>query len=151
MSNNAVVKKDQYGIYVIGGGWILRPHPKCPSIFQEGDLVKAHHFGGTPQAGVTLRHKSLTFKGLCAGAWGNENCPYEMWSTQNSAWPPDLLTPEAPDFAHITMRNPWLGGHQKFIAPYLQALKNAPDEAEFQKILADLKRQKPDIAAGLHF
>lgn len=70
MSQATKVKKDIIGLYVTAGSYISRP--VNPTIFKEGDLVKTHHFGGSPLAGVTLPDKKFTFK---------TPGDYETWTT----------------------------------------------------------------------
>lgn len=48
------IKKDFLGLYTICGGWICRPF--YGTIFNEGDEVKTHHFGGSVEAGVTFKN-----------------------------------------------------------------------------------------------
>jgi len=66
------IKKDQLGLYVIAGGYIARPF--WGTCFNEGDVVKTHHFGGSTRAGVTVTDKKEThnFK---------RNGQYENWCT----------------------------------------------------------------------
>lgn len=70
MAQKTKIKKDSLGLYVVAGGWICRPF--FGTMFNEGDKVKSHHFGGSTNAGVTLDEKELKFTKI-------EN--YETWST----------------------------------------------------------------------
>lgn len=45
------IRKDEYGYYVIAGGWIARPYDNYTR-FNVGDVVKTYHFGGSSMAGV---------------------------------------------------------------------------------------------------
>jgi hypothetical protein len=72
MAAKTKIKKDSLGLYVNCGGWISRPfYGTC---FVEGEEVKAHHFGGSTDAGVTSPDKPEThnFK---------RNGQYELWVT----------------------------------------------------------------------
>jgi hypothetical protein len=64
-----IVMKDDFGLYVIAGGWVSRPF--FGTMFIEGVIVKSHHFGGSTKAGVTLNEKEYNFK----------NGKYEYWET----------------------------------------------------------------------
>ena len=48
----AVVKEDQWEIYLKTGGYICRPRPDYPSEYKPGDKIKAFHFGGSSIIGV---------------------------------------------------------------------------------------------------
>ena len=63
------VKKDGLGLYINVGGYICRPF--FGTCFQEGDEVKAHHFGGSTRIGV----------GLPGPAMFRKSETYEYWST----------------------------------------------------------------------
>ncbi len=50
MAQKTKIKRDFLGLYVDAGNWISRPfYGTC---FNEGDIVKSHHFGGSTSAGV---------------------------------------------------------------------------------------------------
>lgn len=66
------IKKDNFGLYTICGGWISRPI--YGTQFQEGEEVKTHHFGGSTYAGVTILNKPDTHNFKKKGQ-------YEVWST----------------------------------------------------------------------
>lgn len=59
MASKTKIKKDSLGLYVIAGGWIARPF--YGTMFNEGDVVKSHHFGGSTNAGVTILDDSNIF------------------------------------------------------------------------------------------
>ena len=44
------IKRDQFGLFVAGGGYKTRPLQK--TFFQEGQVVKTHHRGGSCSVGV---------------------------------------------------------------------------------------------------
>ena len=44
------IKRDQFGLFVSGGGYKTRPLQK--TFFQEGQVVKTHHRGGSISVGV---------------------------------------------------------------------------------------------------
>jgi hypothetical protein len=52
MPKETIVKSDFLGIYVVSGSYIIRPNPKKPSRFKEGDKVATYHFGGSPMHGI---------------------------------------------------------------------------------------------------
>ncbi len=66
------IKEDEFGLYVIAGGWIARPF--FGTAFQKGDDVKSHHFGGSIKAGVTVTDKPDTHNFKRKGM-------YETWVT----------------------------------------------------------------------
>ena len=66
------IKEDEFGLYVIAGGWIARPF--FGTIFQKDDVVKSHHFGGSTKAGVTVIDKPDTHNFKRKGI-------YETWAT----------------------------------------------------------------------
>ena len=68
----AKIKEDEFGLYVIAGGWIARPF--FGTAFQKGDDVKSHHFGGSTKAGVTVTDKPDTHNFKRKGM-------YETWVT----------------------------------------------------------------------
>lgn len=53
----ALIRKDNFGVFVTAGGWVCRPIGKTK--FIQGMNVKTHHFGGSTRAGVgkTLKGK----------------------------------------------------------------------------------------------
>jgi hypothetical protein len=46
----AVIREDEFGLYVSSGGYAARP--VSSTRFAKGDTVKAHHHGGSPLHGV---------------------------------------------------------------------------------------------------
>jgi hypothetical protein len=64
--------KDKIGLYTICGSYISRPF--FGTIFQEGDDVNTHHFGGSTVAGVTSQGKPETHNFKKTGQ-------YEIWTT----------------------------------------------------------------------
>lgn len=72
MAANSKIYKDTLGLYAVCGGWISRPF--YGTKFEEGDLVKTHHFGGSTMAGVTVRDKPGTHNFKSKGQ-------YEVWVT----------------------------------------------------------------------
>ncbi len=72
MASKVKVQKDKFGLYVFCGGWIARP--LFGTSFKEGDLVKTHHFGGSPWGGVTVPDKPTTHNFRSNGV-------YEWWVT----------------------------------------------------------------------
>lgn len=72
MAAKSKIKKDEHGLYTVCGGWISRP--VYGTQFQEGEEVKTHHFGGSSEAGVTVRDKPDTHHFKKGGQ-------YEVWST----------------------------------------------------------------------
>ena len=66
---NAKVKKDSLGLYVNAGGYICRPF--YGTSFRDGDVVKAHHFGGSTRAGI----------GIPGLAFFKKKETFEYWST----------------------------------------------------------------------
>lgn len=46
----ATVKEDKIGVYVNSGGYIARPVGKTR--YKKSDVIKAHHFGGSPLHGI---------------------------------------------------------------------------------------------------
>lgn len=75
MAQITKIKKDFLGLYVIAGGWISRPPNMDDSltIFEEGDKVKTHHFGGSNMAGVTFESENFKSDGS-----------YEVWITTST-------------------------------------------------------------------
>jgi hypothetical protein len=61
------IREDFLGLYIKVGGYITRPF--AGTVFNIGDKVKAHHFGGSCEVGVTV--ESQNFK----------NGKYEFWLT----------------------------------------------------------------------
>ena len=72
MSQKTTVKRDFLGLYVVAGGWIARPFNG--TVFNEGDLVKSHHFGGSTDAGVTTLDNNFKRDGH-----------YELWTTTGTS------------------------------------------------------------------
>lgn len=72
MAQKTTVKQDNIGLYVVAGGWIARPF--YGTIFNVGDNVLTHHFGGNTNAGVTTPGKSATHNFRNKGI-------QEIWST----------------------------------------------------------------------
>ncbi len=54
------IKKDNEGLYLNLGGYVCRP--VYGTMFNEGDEVKAHHFGGSTRVGVTFNESGFNFK-----------------------------------------------------------------------------------------
>jgi hypothetical protein len=63
----AVIREDFLGLYVRVGGYIARP--LAGTVFNVRDKVKARHFGGSSNVGITI--ESQNFK----------NGNYELWQT----------------------------------------------------------------------
>ena len=47
-----IIKEDEHGLYVNGGGWRSREVVPNTSQFKVGDEVKTYHFAGTIRVGV---------------------------------------------------------------------------------------------------
>lgn len=69
MSKIVKIRKDFLGLYANADGTIARPF--YGTMFNEGDTVKAHHFGGTTTAGVTTIDENFL---------KHMNSKYERWS-----------------------------------------------------------------------
>jgi len=74
MAQKTKVKEDFLGLYVLAGGYVARPFNGTR--FKEGDEVKAHHFGGSTRAGVTISDQNFKRSGK-----------YETWSTTGFSSP----------------------------------------------------------------
>ena len=71
MAQITKIKSDFLGLYVNAGGWTASPF--YGTIFKEGDEVRTHHFGGSTNAGVTLKTEKFTKKGN-----------FEIWCTSGT-------------------------------------------------------------------
>ena len=80
MSKIVKIRKDFLGLYVNADGTIARPF--YGTMFNEGDTVKAHHFGGSTRAGVTTIDENFS---------KHMNSEYERWSITGLS-PTDLKT-----------------------------------------------------------
>lgn len=102
MSQVSKVKKDSIGLYVNAEGWITRPF--FGTVFQEGDKVKAHHFGGSPLAGV----------GFTDSAHFKKPKTHEYWSTTGVMASIDYPKMTKEEIEHHTQwyKNFW-GGFEK--------------------------------------
>lgn len=72
MASKTKIKKDNLGLYATCDGYIARPF--YGTIFNEGDEVKSHHFGGSSMAGVTVCDKPETHNFKSTGS-------FEVWTT----------------------------------------------------------------------
>ena len=61
----ATIKEDFLGLYIKVGGYISRPF--AGTVFSVGDKIKARHFGGSCEVGVTVESQNF------------RNGKYEVW------------------------------------------------------------------------